>query len=146
MPMSQHRLALAAILVAIVAALSMSARPHTVEAAPAAQNPIVTTALSYDGTYQGECWVFVKKVVLEATGRQMGFDYRQGFFDAGAVEVSTAAAQPGDIIQIADDNDTSPDASYNGLHTAIILVNHGDGTFDVIDSNRDFDGVVHQRP
>ena len=146
MPMSQHRPALAAILVAVVAVLAAGVHAKSVAAAPApAPNPIVTVAESYEGTWQGECWVFAKKVVAEATGKQMGFDYRQGYFDAGAVEVSPADAQPGDIIQVADDNDTSPDASYNGLHTAIIIANNGDGTYNVVDSNRDFDGIVHER-
>ena len=145
MPMFQHRPALAAILVAFVAVLTAGAAVHRAAAAPAATNPIVSVAESYEGTWQGECWIFAKKVVLEATGRQMGFDYRQGYFDAGAVEVTAAEAQPGDIIQIADDSDTSPDASYNGLHTAIVIANLGDGTFNVVDSNRDFDGMVHER-
>lgn len=148
MPMSQHRPALAAILVAFVAVLafSLAAAPARAEALPQPMNPIAATALSYDGTYQGECWIFVKMVVKEATGRNMGFDYRQGYFDAGGVEVTVANAQAGDIIQIASDSDTSPDASYAGLHSAIVLENLGGGLFNVIDSNQNFDGVVHQRP
>jgi hypothetical protein len=146
MPMSQHRPALAAILVAFVAvlALGLAAPARAAEPTPP-MNPIAATALSYEGTYQGECWMFVKKVVKEATGKEMGFDYRQGYFDAGAVEVTFDQAQMGDIIQIADDADTSPDASYSGLHSAIITENLGDGRFNVIDSNQNFDGMVHQR-
>jgi uncharacterized protein YgiM (DUF1202 family) len=144
MPMSQHRPALAAILAVAVAVLSV-----TVAASSAAEalsrNPIAQSALSYDGTWQGECWGWVQKVVFEATGRTVGFDYREGFFEAGAVEVSAADAQPGDIIQIARDSDTSPGADYAGLHTSIILANLGDSRFDVIDSNQNFDGLVHQR-
>ncbi|HXU23819.1 MAG TPA: hypothetical protein VN697_07300 [Tepidiformaceae bacterium] len=146
MPMSQHRPALAAILVAFVAVLSLSAVTFaSADSSSPITNPIAVTALKYEGTYQGQCWVFMKKVVFEATGQEIGFDYRQGYFDAGATEVSAADAQQGDIIQIANDADTSPDASYDGLHTAIILRNNGDGTFDVVDSNRDFDGIVHER-
>jgi hypothetical protein len=145
MPMSPHRPALAAILVAVVAVLSFGAHAARVDAAPPTPNPMVAVALSYDGTSQGQCWIFVKNVVREATGHEMGFDYRQGFFDAGAIEVSAADAQPGDIIQIANDADTSASADYNGLHTSIILANLGGGSFDVIDSNMNFDGVVHQR-
>jgi len=146
MPMSQHRPALAAILVAFVAVLSLSAAKLASAGSPSPiTNPIAVTALKYEGTYQGECWMFMKKVVFEATGQEVGFDYRQGYFDAGATEVSAADAQQGDIIQVANDADTAPDASYDGLHTAIILRNNGDGTFDVVDSNRDFDGIVHER-
>jgi len=147
MPMSRHRPALAAILVAVVAVLSLAAAlPVLAAPTPTAQGAaIAQAALRYDGTYQGECWGFVKKVVLETTGRQIGFDYRQGFFDAGAIEVSLNDATTGDIIQIANDNNTGPDADYPGLHTAIVLSANGDGTFRIVDSNSNFDNVVHVR-
>jgi uncharacterized protein YgiM (DUF1202 family) len=145
MPLSQHRPALAAILVAVVAVLSVTVAASPVAAAPST-NAIAETAVSYDGTGQGECWIFIRKVVLEATGRTIGFDYRDGFFEAGAVEVSAKEAQPGDIIQIARDSDTSPGADYPGLHTSIVLANLGGEVFDVVDSNQNFDGVVHLRP
>jgi hypothetical protein len=147
MPMSPHRPALAAILVAVVAVLSFAAAlPVLAASTPTAQGvAIAQDALRYDGTYQGECWGFVKKVVLETTGRQIGFDYRQGFFDAGAIEVSLNDATAGDIIQIANDNNTSPDADYPGLHTAIVLSANGDGTFRIVDSNSNFDNIVHVR-
>lgn len=148
MPMSQHRPALAAILVAFVAVLTAVAAVPAM-AAPASTPPsnpaIAQDAARYDGTYQGQCWTFVKKVVSEVTGRQIGFDYREGFFDAGAIEVSLSDAGPGDIIQIANDADTSPSADYAGLHTSIIMSANGDGTFTVVDSNMNFDGVVHIR-
>lgn len=145
MPMSQHRPALAAILVAVVAVLSAVFAAQPVDAAPPPTSPIADRAMKDLGTWQGECWLWVKQVVFEATGRQMGFDYREGFFEAGAVEVSLSEAGPGDIIQIADDSWTSPDADYPGLHTAIILSANGDGTFEAIDSNQNFDGMVNLR-
>lgn len=146
MPMSQHRPALAAILVAAVAVLTLSAATLANADSPTPiTNPIAATAVQYEGTYQGQCWIFMKKVVFEATGKEVGFDYRQGYFDAGAVEVSVADAQQGDIIQVANDADTAPDADYDGLHTAIILRNDGNGLFDVVDSNMNFDGIVHER-
>lgn len=143
MPMSQHRAALAAILVAVVAIFTLTAVPAF--AAPAPSNPIAAKALTYDGSWQGECWQFVKKVVREATGNEMGFDYRQGFFDAGGVEVTVANAQPGDIIQIVDDANSGANADYPGLHTSIVIENLGGGNFHVIDSNQNYDGVVHHR-
>ena len=143
MSMSPHRTALAAILVAVVATLALTTGAAI--AAPGPSHPIATKALAYDGTWQGECWQFVKKVVREATGNEMGFDYRQGFFDAGATEVSVANARPGDIIQIASDGNTGPNADYPGLHTSIIVENLGNGDFHVIDSNQNYDGVVHHR-
>ena len=144
MPMSQHRAALAAILVAVVAIFALSVAPATA-APPTPTNPLVAAASAYDGTWQGECWAFVKKIVREATGQEMGFDYRQGYFDAGAIEVSAANAQPGDLIQVAKDSDSGPNADYPGLHNSIIMANLGGGLFDIIDSNQNFDGVVHVR-
>jgi len=135
---------------ALVMTLIILARPagHAAAEVPSL-NPnagVATTALKYDGTYQGDCWGFVKRVVREATGRQMGFDYRQGFFDGGAIEVSLADAQAGDVIQFADASDTGPWADYAGLHTAIVLQRTSAGVFDVIDSNSQWDGIVRVRP
>ncbi len=144
MPLSQHRLALAGILLVVLSISLLGQASAKAQASPSSSLPAV--ALKYEGTYQGQCWTFMKKVVLEATGASIGFDYRQGYFDAGAVEVSSSEAQPGDIIQIVDDADSSPDADYNGLHTAIVLENLHDGTFTVIDSNSNFDGMVRVRP
>ncbi|MEO8538583.1 MAG: hypothetical protein ABI577_02500 [bacterium] len=146
MPMSQHRPALAAILVAFVAVLTAFTVAKPADAAPPPPSPITTRAVADLGTYQGECWMWMKKVVFEATGKTIGFDYRAGYLEAGAVEVSLSQAGPGDIIQIADDSWTSPDADYSGLHTAIILSANGDGTFEAIDSNQNFDGMVALRP
>ena len=144
MPMSQHRAALAAILVAVVAIYALSVVP-AIAAPSVPANPVVAAAIQYDGTWQGECWAFVKKVVREATGQEMGFDYRQGYFDAGATEVTVAAARPGDIIQIANDANSGPNADYPGLHSSIVVENLGNGLFHVIDSNQNYDGMVRHR-
>lgn len=147
MPMSPHRPALATILVAFVAVLALRATPAAAAPPPAPGYDVVAeTALKYEGTYGGDCWPFVQKVVLEATGRQMGFDYREGFLDAGAVEVSVAQARSGDMIQVVNDTNTSPNADYPGLHTSIVLDNLGGGLFNVIDSNSQWDGIVRVRP
>jgi uncharacterized protein YraI len=130
----------AGLLLGIVAVLPSSA------SAADSDSPIVNAALRHLGTHGGQCWTFMREVVAEATGRQVGFDYRQGFFDAGAVEVSPDEAVAGDIIQIASDADTSPWASYSGLHTAIIMKNLGNSHFDAIDSNQNWDEMVRLRP
>jgi uncharacterized protein YraI len=88
----------------------------------------------------------MRQVVQEATGRTVGFDYRQGFFAAGAVEVTADQAQNGDIIQIDNDADTSPSSYVDGQHTAIILENLGGGVFNAIDSNQNWDEMVRLRP
>lgn len=108
--------------------------------------PIASTALQYLGTHGGQCWTFMRQVVKQATGRTVGFDYRQGFFDAGAVEVTADQAQNGDIIQIDNDADTSPSSYVDGQHTAIILQNLGGGVFNAIDSNQNWDETVRLRP
>jgi hypothetical protein len=108
---------------------------------------IALTALQYEGQWGGQCWQFMKNVVREATGAEIGFDYREGFFEAGAIEITDVSdVRAGDIIQTALDSWTAPDADYLGLHTAIVLTNLGDGTFDVIDSNQNFDEMVRLRP
>jgi hypothetical protein len=148
MVLSSHRLTLAGILLAMVAAVGLPvlalAAPDA-GPAPTAQSSIVARALQDVDTWQGECWSWMKKVVQDATGKSMGYDYRQGYFDAGAIEVNPAQAGPGDIIQIVRDSDSSPSADYPGMHSAIVLSNHGDGTFTVIDSNANWDGMVHIR-
>jgi hypothetical protein len=93
-------------LLAITTGLVLFAPSSSTTASAEEQSPIVTAALSHLGTRGGQCWTFMRQVVKEATGRTVGFDYRQGFFDAGAIEVSASEAQSGDIIQIAKDGDT----------------------------------------
>lgn len=120
--------------------------PQVQARAQSSESAIAQRALLDLGTYQGDCWPWVRQVVLEATGKTMGFGYRSGFFEGGAIEVTAAEARAGDIIQIADDQDADPGASYPGLHTAIILENLGGGVFNAIDSNQNWDGVVNLRP
>jgi len=145
MPMSPHRLALAGILAALLAVFAVSGVSVSAKQQAAVYDPIASAALRDDGTYQGECWPWVRKVVFDATGKEIGFDYRQGFFDGGAVEVSLANARSGDVIQLANDANTAPDASYPGLHTLIVLENLGGGLVNGIDSNAQWDGIVRQR-
>ncbi|MEY9859623.1 hypothetical protein ABH935_005256 [Catenulispora sp. GAS73] len=107
---------------------------------------IATTALAYVGRWggqacvdanrfrSGQCREFVDCVVSLASGGKIwpvdpGGNYQVGFSSAGAVPVAPAAAVEGDIIQIGDHDDSNP------LHTAIVLSNHGDGTYTVVDSN-----------
>jgi hypothetical protein len=89
----------------------------------------------------------------------MGFDYRLGYLDAtwteglenppshrpNAVEVALEYASPGDVLQIADDNYTEPDADYPGLHTFIIAEVVEPGVFNGWDSNSNWDGIVRWR-
>ncbi len=145
MPMSPHRLAKAGILVAIAVLCAIPALALA-QAAPSKQlHPLVAEAAQYEGEYQGECWIFVDKVVKDALGLELGHDYRLGYLEAGAVEVSVAGAQPGDVVQIADDHYTEPDADYPGLHTFIISEVVALGVFNGWDSNSNWDGVVRFR-
>jgi uncharacterized protein YgiM (DUF1202 family) len=104
---------------------------------------IASTALKYLGTHGGQCWTFMQKVVAEATGRRVTGDYRMGYLAAGAVEVSASDATRGDIIQIADVNNQG---NLTTPHTAIVLKNLGNGRFDAIDSNQNWDEMVRLRP
>ncbi len=146
MVMPQHRPVLlgvfAAVLCAMISVTAVQARDAD---SATATNPIVARAFEDNGTWQGQCWQFMKKVIEEATGKVVGFDYREGYFEAGAFEVSVAQAKPGDVIQLADDSWTSPDADYPGLHTAIIYEVVSPGLFMVIDSNANYDEMVTTR-
>lgn len=106
------------------------------------QLSVATVALSHVGSYGGQCWVFMQHVVHEATGRTIGTDYIKGFLNAGAYEVAPADAGPGDIIQILDNRYTNSDADYPGMHTSIVIENHHDGSFTVVEANAEWDGMV----
>ncbi|HEX6031562.1 MAG TPA: SH3 domain-containing protein [Tepidiformaceae bacterium] len=145
--MTSCRTILAGLALVLLALVAVGSRPAHALDPNDPNDRIALTALKYEGSWGGQCWQFVKDVVREATGREIGFDYREGFFQAGAIEVTDLAqVRSGDIIQIADDAWTSPDADYAGLHTSIVLTNLGDGSFDVIDSNQNWDEMVGLRP
>lgn len=111
----------------------------------ALSSPVLNVAIQAVGTYEGECFPWVRRVIATATGRQMGFGYRTGYLEAGAVEVPLEAARAGDVIQLIDDRDDGPDADHMGMHTSIIVNAETPGVFRVIDSNLAFDGVVRLR-
>lgn len=136
----------AAFLVACTLLLSPSSvRAATTVNAPSAAAALTNAALASVGKFEGECYTFMQKVVKSALGKSVGGDYRLGYLQAGAVEVTLAAAQVGDVIQLIDDRNTTPSADYPGMHTAIILENFGGGKFRVVDSNANYDGMVRVR-
>ncbi len=138
-----HLLAVPLIVGALVLALL---RPEQAEAGPSTSyGAIAQQALAAVDQYRGECFPWVRSVVQAAIGRTIGSDYHGGYLQAGAAEVPLLNAHDGDVIQIANPGITSGSVNYPGLHTAIVLDNYGDGSFRVIDANRDFDGVVHIR-
>lgn len=141
---AQNRVVLALVAAAIMTiTLVSSPAPARAEGTG---SPIADAALRHLDTYGGQCWTFMQQVVAEATGiRVTGPGYRQGYLNAGAIEVSADEAVAGDIIQIA--SDANPGwGSYPGLHTAIVLKNLGGGRFDAIDSNQNWDEWVRLRP
>lgn len=141
---AQNRVALALVAVAIMTVTLVSS--PTQARAEGTGSPIADAALRHLDTHGGQCWTFMQQVVAEATGIRVGGPgYRQGYLNAGAIEVSAAEAAAGDIIQIASDSDPGW-GSYPGLHTAIVLKNLGGGRFDAIDSNQDWDEWVNLRP
>ncbi|MCK9485817.1 MAG: SH3 domain-containing protein [Dehalococcoidia bacterium] len=119
-------------------------RPVSAESTDAGER-IVQVAQQSLHLQEGQCFPWVRRVVQEATGRAMGFGYREGYLSGGAIEVSLADVRAGDIVQIADDKDLGPGASYPGLHTSIVMHRQGNGLLTVIDSNSQWDGVVRIR-
>lgn len=107
---------------------------------------IADEALKDLGTWQGQCFTWVKDVVERATGRVMGWGYRDGYLQAGAAEVPLSEAVRGDIIQLVNDDYADAGFTYPGLHTAIVLENLGGGIVDAIDSNQNWDEIVRLRP
>ncbi len=136
--------ALAVLLLILLGSLAAIVLPRTSEAADQ-DHPLVARAFEDLGSYQGQCWPWVRRAVADSLGLTMGFDYRLGFFQAGAAEIELADAGPGDVIQLADDSNTNPDADYPGLHTAIIVAVEGPGVFEIIDSNSQWGGIVRTR-
>jgi len=135
----------------IVGALSLSiARADVAHAETSTLNTqnygvIARTALTMLNQNRGQCFPWVRSVVQTALGRVMGNDYHQGYLQAGGIEVPLLSARNGDIIQITNPANTAWDADYDGLHTAIVLDNLGNGKFRVIDSNSEWDGMVRVR-
>jgi hypothetical protein len=94
------------------------------------------TAPAVGGYGAGQCKTFVNCVAgwRAVTSSTPGGGYSSAFMAAGGVEVTGAGATKGDIIQVGESNAAYP------LHTAIVVENKGDGTFNVVDSNRPDDG------
>lgn len=141
-------LVLVVVLTPMVAVGAGLGRPDA-EVAPALEVPlgssVLTLAVQSLGTFQGECFPWVRSVVKRATGRLMGYSYRAGYLDAGAIEVPLESARGGDVIQLISDRDDGADADYPGMHTSIVFSVQAPGVFRVIDSNLEFDGIVRIR-
>jgi len=143
-PLPARLLSIGALLVLVVlVGVASNGQPARAQSYDSA---IAQRALQDLGTYQGDCWPWVKRVVQDATGKTMGFGYISGYIQGGAVQVSMEEARAGDVIQISDPSNPDPGAYYNGLHTALILENLGGGVFNAIDSNQNWDGMVNLRP
>lgn len=143
--MTSRTLAFVASGIVYAAALAfVLVQPASAETADPGQR-IVDVARQYLHQNEGQCFPWVRRVVAEATGNQMGYGYRDGYLDGGAIEVSLDEARVGDILQIADADNHGPGADYPGLHTSIVIEPESDGEFTVIDSNSQWDGVVRVR-
>jgi hypothetical protein len=98
--------------------------------------------------YYGQCFDFVKQVLLDASGGKIVIStgtqnyktaYTQG--SAHAVPVSPALAEPGDVIQIAPPNGFA-NSNGTGIHTMIIVSNNNNGDYTVIDQNYDNNKLI----
>lgn len=132
---------------AVLATALADASPSLASAANLFPNQrIANIALSHpEGSWGGQCYVFVNAVLSAASGGQVhiggAHTYYGAYARAGGVLVSAGQAQAGDIIQISNPNNDN--VYYRGMHTAIIVSNLGGGTFDVVDSNWGYTERVH---
>ncbi|MEY9948457.1 hypothetical protein [Kitasatospora sp. GAS1066B] len=91
-----------------------------------------------------QCKQFANCIVYMVSGHSQwpvdaGGNYQHSYLDAGGVAVTAATAVKGDIIQ---------EGTLDGdqLHTAIVVANNHDGSFDVVDANFVGPGLVgHHR-
>lgn len=108
---------------------------------------IVSAAAAYpDGSTvgDGQCWSFMRQVVLTATGGRVAVgknnNYYASYADVGGELVGRDSAQPGDIIQKYN---PSNHTDSTRVHTAIVLGHAaGSNTFSVIDQNYASTGKV----
>lgn len=137
---------------AVLAAVSVG-HPTPAFAASGVDNAaIANKALAYNGQFggnacadanksgytdaaDGQCRTFVNCVIKIATGLNVAYgseDYQRAFREQGGQPISRTGGMRGDIIQYG-----------NGGHTAIILSNRdNNGTYQVVDSNFNHDGMV----
>jgi hypothetical protein len=84
----------------------------------------------------GECVMAVMRWVAKAGGQWDNTGRPDTLYSAsGAIAVASPAqnALPGDIVQYV--SNTSPSAWVTGVHTYIIVSNHHDGTYEIVQSN-----------
>lgn len=89
----------------------------------------------------GECIKSAARWVAAAGGSMGGGGPVSTYTNSGAQEVSLQDAQPGDIIQYTS---SGPDADTNWdhVHTVVVVQNYGNGHFDIVQSNANWDGKV----
>ncbi|SFH74277.1 hypothetical protein SAMN04489731_106124 [Amycolatopsis regifaucium] len=81
----------------------------------------------------GECVKSVQRWVAAAGGYFGGGGVISGYDNSGAQEVSLGSAVKGDVIQYTNANGNDQDWSH--AHTMVVITNHGNGRFDIVQSN-----------
>lgn len=81
----------------------------------------------------GECIKSVQRWVAAAGGYFAGGGIISGYSNSGAQEVALGSAVKGDVIQYT--NGTGNDQDWSHAHTMVVITNHGNGRFDVVQSN-----------
>jgi hypothetical protein len=99
----------------------------------AAANAEVGTTRPTGWNQPGECFVSIRRWIAAAGGRLGSGGPTSSFTGVGALSVHAGIAAPGDIVQYT--STTAPDAWWNGVHTVLITAVHGDGTFQIVQSN-----------
>ncbi len=100
----------------------------------------LTQALSEVGTSRptgwdmpGECIKSAQRWVTAGGGRYLSGGVVSGPQNSPALRVTDGSLRPGDVVQYT--NPRNPEAFAFGVHTFMIVAVHGDGTFDLVESN-----------
>jgi len=110
---------------------------------------IVNAALTYKvGSYGDQCKIFVQNVIKKAGG-SLGAGYKTAYLEAiqnncntGKEIFNTKDVGPGTIIQLSFEiNESVTKNGTRTVHSAIVLKNNKDGSFEVIDSNFGYPNV-----
>lgn len=93
----------------------------------------VGTARPTGWNQPGECIKSVQRWVAAAGGHFGGGGVISGYVNSGAKEVTLASAVKGDVIQYTAIK--NGDNNWNRVHTVVVVKNHGNGSFDIVQSN-----------
>ncbi|HSE29144.1 MAG TPA: VCBS repeat-containing protein [Candidatus Saccharimonadales bacterium] len=85
----------------------------------------------------GECIKSVQRWVANAGGSFGGGGVISGYVNSGATEVSLSNVVKGDVVQYtrASGDYATDNGDWTYVHTVVVIQNHGNGQFDIVQSN-----------